>query len=158
MYLKRLELQGFKSFADKTTLEFKPGITAVIGPNGSGKSNISDAIRWVLGEQSVKNLRGSNNMADVIFSGSKTRNPLNVASVTLIFDNTDSYIKVPYSEISVTRKVYRNGENEYFINNEKEPESIIIEIDDNYTDKKPVNARMEWSKNTFIVKFITNSS
>ncbi len=119
MYLKEIKTSGFKSFADKIDLNLDNEITCIVGPNGSGKSNIVDAVRWVLGEQSVKNLRGSNNMADVIFSGSKTRNPLNVASVTLIFDNTDSYIKVPYSEISVTRKVYRNGENEYFINNEK---------------------------------------
>ena len=119
MYLKEIKTSGFKSFADKIELNLDNEITCIVGPNGSGKSNIVDAVRWVLGEQSVKNLRGSNNMADVIFSGSKNRNPLNVASVTLVFDNTDSYIKVPYSEISVTRKVYRNGENEYFINNEK---------------------------------------
>ncbi len=119
MYLKEIKTSGFKSFADKIELNLDNEITCIVGPNGSGKSNIVDAVRWVLGEQSVKNLRGSNNMSDVIFSGSKTRNPLNMASVTLIFDNTDSYIKVPYSEISVTRKVYRSGENEYFINNEK---------------------------------------
>ena len=119
MYLKEIRTSGFKSFADKINLNLDNEITCIVGPNGSGKSNIVDAVKWVLGEQSVKNLRGSNNMADVIFSGSKTRNSLNVASVTLVFDNTDSYLKIPYSEISVTRKVYRNGENEYFINNEK---------------------------------------
>lgn len=119
MYLKEIKASGFKSFADKINIALNDQITCIVGPNGSGKSNIVDAVKWVLGEQSVKNLRGSNNMADVIFSGSKSRGPLNVASVTLVFDNTDSYLKVPYSEISVTRKVYRNGENEYFINSQK---------------------------------------
>ena len=119
MYLKEIKISGFKSFADKINLNFDDNITCVVGPNGSGKSNIVDAVRWVLGEQSIKSLRGSNNMTDVIFSGSKTRKPLNLASVSLVFDNSDSYIKVPYSEISVTRKVYRSGENEYYINNEK---------------------------------------
>ena len=104
MYLKRLELQGFKSFADKTILEFMPGITSVIGPNGSGKSNIVDAVRWVLGEQSVKSLRGDGNMTDVIFSGSKSRKPLNVASVTLIFDNQDKYLPIDYEEVSIKRE------------------------------------------------------
>lgn len=119
MYLKEIKASGFKSFADKINISLNDDITCIVGPNGSGKSNIVDAVKWVLGEQSVKTLRGSNNMTDVIFSGSKSRNPLNVASVTLVFDNTDNYIKVPYSEISVTRKVYRDGENEYFINGEK---------------------------------------
>ena len=119
MYLKEIKISGFKSFADKINLSLDDNITCVVGPNGSGKSNIVDAVRWVLGEQSIKSLRGNNNMTDVIFSGSKSRNPLNLASVSLIFDNSDSYIKVPYSEISVTRKVYRSGENEYYINNEK---------------------------------------
>ncbi len=119
MYLKEIKISGFKSFADKINLNFDDNITCVVGPNGSGKSNIVDAVRWVLGEQSIKSLRGSSNMTDVIFSGSKTRKPLNLASVSLVFDNSDSYIKVPYSEISVTRKVYRSGENEYYINNEK---------------------------------------
>ena len=119
MYLKEIKISGFKSFADKINLSLDNDITCVVGPNGSGKSNIVDAVKWVLGEQSIKSLRGSNNMTDVIFSGSKSRNPLNLASVTLVFDNSDSYLKVPYTEISVTRKVYRSGENEYFINNEK---------------------------------------
>ena len=88
MYLKEIRTSGFKSFADKINLNLDNEITCIVGPNGSGKSNIVDAVKWVLGEQSVKNLRGSNNMADVIFSGSKTRNSLNVASVTLVFDNT----------------------------------------------------------------------
>ena len=119
MYLKEIKISGFKSFADKINLSLDDNITCVVGPNGSGKSNIVDAVRWVLGEQSIKSLRGNNNMTYVIFSGSKSRNPLNLASVSLVFDNSDSYIKVPYSEISVTRKVYRSGENEYYINNEK---------------------------------------
>ena len=119
MYLKEIKASGFKSFADKINLNLDDNITCVVGPNGSGKSNIVDAVKWVLGEQSVKTLRGTNNMADIIFSGSKSRKPLNLASVTLVFDNSDSYLKVPYTEISITRKVYRSGENEYFINNEK---------------------------------------
>ena len=119
MYLKEIKASGFKSFADNINIVLNDEITCIVGPNGSGKSNIVDAVKWVLGEQSVKTLRGSNNMTDVIFSGSKNRKALNLASVTLVFDNTDSYIKMPYSEISVTRKVYRNGENEYFINNQK---------------------------------------
>ena len=103
MRLKKLELQGFKSFADKTEIIVLDGVTTIVGPNGSGKSNIIDAVKWVLGEQSVKSLRGTNNMSDVIFAGSKSRSPLNLASVSLVFDNSDSYLKVPYTEISVTR-------------------------------------------------------
>ncbi|HPE14550.1 MAG TPA: AAA family ATPase [Bacilli bacterium] len=119
MYLKEIQLSGFKSFADKTNINLDNNITCIVGPNGSGKSNIVDAVRWVLGEQSVKNLRGNQGMADVIFSGSKNRSSLNLASVSLIFDNSDSYLKAPYSEISVTRKVFKTGENEYYLNNEK---------------------------------------
>lgn len=119
MYLKEIKISGFKSFADKISLSLDDNITCIVGPNGSGKSNIVDAVKWVLGEQSVKNLRGSNNMADVIFSGSKSRNSLNLASVSLIFDNSDSYLSIPFTEISITRKVYRSGENEYYLNNEK---------------------------------------
>ena len=119
MYLKEIKISGFKSFADKTNITLDDKITCIVGPNGSGKSNIIDAVKWVLGEQSVKSLRGTNNMSDVIFAGSKSRSPLNLASVSLIFDNSDSYLKVPYTEISVTRKVFRSGENEYYLNNEK---------------------------------------
>ena len=115
MYLKRLELQGFKSFADKTVLEFMPGITTVIGPNGSGKSNISDAIRWVLGEQSMKSLRGAKS-EDVIFSGTQNRKSLGFAEASLIFDNSDSKLPVEYNEVVVTRKLYRTGESGYYIN------------------------------------------
>lgn len=119
MYLKEIKISGFKSFADKTNITLDDKITCIVGPNGSGKSNIIDAVKWVLGEQSVKSLRGTNNMSDVIFAGSKSRSPLNLASVSLVFDNSDSYLKVPYTEISVTRKVFRSGENEYYLNNKK---------------------------------------
>ena len=115
MYLKRLEMQGFKSFADKTVLEFMPGITSVIGPNGSGKSNISDAIRWVLGEQSMKSLRGSKS-EDIIFAGTQNRKSLGFAEASLIFDNTDGKLPVEYTEVTVTRKIYRSGESGYYIN------------------------------------------
>ena len=115
MYLKRLELQGFKSFADKTVLEFMPGITSVIGPNGSGKSNISDAIRWVLGEQSMKSLRGSKSL-DIIFAGTQNRKSLGFAEASLVFDNTDGTLPIEYSEVIVTRKIYRSGETGYYIN------------------------------------------
>ena len=119
MYLKEILTPGFKSFADKLDIKLDDKITCIVGPNGSGKSNVVDAVRWVLGEQSVKSLRGEGSMSDVIFSGSKSRNPLNVASVELVFDNTDHYINVPYTEISIKRKVYRTGENEYYLNGEK---------------------------------------
>ena len=115
MYLKRLEMQGFKSFADKTVLEFMPGITSVIGPNGSGKSNIADAIRWILGEQSMKQLR-SGKSVDVIFSGTQNRKSLGFAEASLIFDNTDGSLPIEYTEVTITRKIYRTGETGYFIN------------------------------------------
>ena len=115
MYLKRLELQGFKSFADKTVLEFMPGITSVIGPNGSGKSNISDSIRWVLGEQSMKSLRGSKSL-DIIFSGTQNRKSLGFAEASLVFDNQDGSLPIEYTEVTVTRKIYRTGETGYYIN------------------------------------------
>lgn len=118
MYLKEIVISGFKSFADKINIKLDNNITCVVGPNGSGKSNVVDAVRWVLGEQSSKSLRG-NTMQDVIFSGSKTRKPINISSVELIFDNSDHYINIPYNELSVKRRIYRSGENEYFINNEK---------------------------------------
>ena len=115
MYLKRLELQGFKSFADKTVLEFMPGITTVIGPNGSGKSNISDAIRWVLGEQSIKSLRGSKS-EDIIFAGTQNRKSLGFAEASLVFNNDDGKLPIEYAEVTVTRRIYRTGETGYFIN------------------------------------------
>ncbi|MFQ6943967.1 MAG: chromosome segregation protein SMC [Clostridia bacterium] len=113
--MKRLELQGFKSFADKTVLEFKPGITAVIGPNGSGKSNISDSIRWVLGEQSMKSLRGAK-AEDVIFAGTQNRKSLGFAEASIVIDNSDGKLPIEYNEVTVTRKLYRSGETGYFIN------------------------------------------
>lgn len=119
MYLKEIRAQGFKSFADKMTFTLGKGITGIVGPNGSGKSNVVDAVRWVLGEQSVKALRGDGSMTDVIFSGSSSRNPLNVASVTLVFDNTDNYLPISFNEVSVRRRVYRDGTNEYYLNEEK---------------------------------------
>ena len=119
MYLKEISCNGFKSFADKITFNLDGKITAIVGPNGSGKSNVVDAVRWVLGEQSVKSLRGNQSMTDIIFSGSKTRNPLNVASVSLVFDNSDNYLPVAYNEVSIKRRVYRSGESEYFLNGEK---------------------------------------
>src|SRR5438132_5424525 len=113
--LKRLELIGFKSFADKTQFDFPPGVTAVVGPNGSGKSNIVDAVRWVLGEQSAKSLRGGE-MADVIFNGSTSRKSLGMAEVTLVFDNGGGHLATPETEVQITRRVYRDGEGEYLIN------------------------------------------
>ena len=115
MYLKKIEIQGFKSFAERTSINFDQKITAIVGPNGSGKSNIADALRWVLGEQSIRNLRG-NKMEDVIFSGTEKKKPLGFAEVTIIFDNTDNFIPLEYSEISISRRMYRSGESEFFIN------------------------------------------
>jgi chromosome segregation protein len=115
LYLKRIELRGFKSFADKTTVEFKQGVTCIVGPNGSGKSNITDAIRWVLGEQRVKTLRGSK-MEDVIFGGTKHRKPLGMAEVKLIFDNRESFFPLDYEEVEIVRRVFRSGESEYSVN------------------------------------------
>lgn len=119
MYLKEIVATGFKSFADKLDIKLDDKTTCIVGPNGSGKSNVVDAVRWVLGEQSVKSLRGTDSMSDIIFSGSKSRNPLNVASVELVFDNSDHFLSVPYTEISIKRRLYRSGENEYFLNGEK---------------------------------------
>lgn len=119
MYLKRIEIHGFKSFADKVDIEFQPGITGIVGPNGCGKSNISDAVRWVLGEQSVKSLRGAN-MSDVIFAGSEDRRAQNLAEVTLVFDNSDRFMKYDYNEVEITRRLYRqNNEAEYLINKQQ---------------------------------------
>ncbi len=119
MYLKSIRAQGFKSFADKLDLEINPGITGIVGPNGSGKSNIVDAVRWVLGEQSVKSLRGQNGMTDCIFSGSESREAQKRAMVALTFDNSDEYLKSDFKEVEIKRIVYATGENEYYINNSR---------------------------------------
>ena len=119
MYLKCIRATGFKSFADKTEIDIDRGITGIVGPNGSGKSNVVDAVRWVLGEQSVKALRGDGSMTDVIFAGSKSRGPQTRASVSLAFDNSDHYLNSDFNEIEIKRVVYKTGENEYYINNAK---------------------------------------
>lgn len=127
MYLKRLESVGFKSFAERIKVDFVPGMTAVVGPNGSGKSNITDAIRWVLGEQSVKSLRGDR-MEDIIFQGSDSRNPLNVAEVVLVLDNSDQVLPLDYKEVSVTRRIYRSGASEFYINKQSCRLKDIIDL------------------------------
>lgn len=118
MYLKEIKAYGFKSFADKINIELSKDINAIVGPNGSGKSNVVDAVRWVLGEQSIKALRGDSS-TDIIFSGSKNRKPLNSASVTLVFDNSDHHLPLLFDEVSVKRVIFRSGENEYYLNNER---------------------------------------
>ena len=115
MYLKSLTLKGFKSFASPTTLRFEPGITAVVGPNGSGKSNVVDALAWVMGEQGAKTLRGGK-MEDVIFAGTSSRAPLGRAEVTVTIDNSDNALPIEYSEVSITRRMFRDGASEYEIN------------------------------------------
>ena len=130
MYLKQIKIYGFKSFADKTEIELCPNINGIVGPNGSGKSNIIDAVRWVLGEQSIKSLRGESS-SDVIFSGSKSRKALNSAYVSLIFDNSNRSLPIDYNEVSIKRVLYRTGETEYFLNNER---CRLKDINDLLTD------------------------
>ena len=115
MRLKRLEIYGFKSFAERTVVVFDEGITGIVGPNGSGKSNLSDAVRWVLGEQSAKALRGGK-MEDVIFNGTQKRKRMGYCEVSLVFENEDHALSVDYTEVMITRRVYRSGEGEYYIN------------------------------------------
>ena len=139
MYLKSIKAYGFKSFADKIEINFGKNINGIVGPNGSGKSNVVDAVRWVLGEQSVKSLRGESSV-DIIFSGSKSRRALNSASVTLTFDNSDMYLPINYNEVSVRRVMYRTGENEYFLNNEKcRLKDITALLTDTGVDKESFN-------------------
>ena len=155
MYLKQINAYGFKSFADKIDVKLDNKITCIVGPNGSGKSNVVDAVRWVLGEQSVKQLRGDGSMSDVIFSGSKSRKPLNVATVELVFDNSDHYLNVEYTDISIKRKAYRTGENEYFLNNEKcRLKDIINLLIDSGIGKESYNIISQGE----VDKIISNSS
>ena len=117
MHLKSLTMKGFKSFAEPTTLEFEPGVTCVVGPNGSGKSNVVDALAWVMGEQGAKSLRGGS-MEDVIFAGTQSRGPLGRAEVSLTIDNTDGVLAIDYTEVTISRTLFRTGASEYAINRE----------------------------------------
>ncbi len=127
MYLKSLTLKGFKSFANKTTLDLEPGITCIVGPNGSGKSNISDAILWALGERSAKNIRGDE-MENVIFSGTKDKKRALLAEVSLVLDNSDQVLKIDFSDVEIMRRMYRSGESEFLLNGTRVRRSDIIEI------------------------------
>ena len=155
MYLKEITCNGFKSFADKISINLDGKITAIVGPNGSGKSNVVDAIRWVLGEQSVKSLRGNGSMTDIIFSGSKSRNPLNIASVDLVFDNSDHFLDIPYNEVSIKRRVFRSGENEYFLNGEK---CRLKDITDLLIDSASCKESFNIISQGEISKILSNSS
>ena len=127
MYLKSIEINGFKSFANKIVFEFPQGITGIVGPNGSGKSNIGDAVRWVLGEQSARQLRGAK-MEDVIFSGTQSRRPMGFAYVAITFENANRIISLDYEEVTVARRVYRSGESEYLINGSSCRRKDIVEL------------------------------
>lgn len=140
MYIKEIKANGFKSFADRINLELNKNFTGIVGPNGSGKSNIVDAVKWVLGEQSVKSLRGTSGMTDVIFNGSKSRKPSSSASVSIIFDNNDHHLPVDYNEVSIKRVVYASGENEYFLNGSKCRLKDITDLFvDSFSSKESVN-------------------
>ena len=138
MYLKSITLKGFKSFASTTTLRLEPGITCVVGPNGSGKSNVADALTWVMGEQGAKSLRGGK-MEDVIFAGTSGRAPLGRAEVSLTIDNSDGALPIEYSEVTISRILFRNGQSEYKINGEA---SRLLDIQELFSDLGfwPLNA------------------
>ncbi|MGL5314224.1 MAG: chromosome segregation protein SMC [Peptostreptococcaceae bacterium] len=170
MYLKRLELKGFKSFPTKTDIIFKEGVTAIVGPNGSGKSNISDSVRWVLGEQSIKSLRGDK-LEDVIFAGTDTKKPMNYCEVALTIDNSDNQLDLDFSEITIKRRAYRNGESEFFLNNKscrlKDIKEILLDTGigkdgysiieqgkvDEILSNNPVNRRKVFDEACGISKF-----
>ena len=127
MYLKRLDVQGFKSFANRTALEFAPGVTCVVGPNGTGKTNVADALRWVLGEHSSRTLR-ARKTEDVIFAGSDKRAQMGVAEVSITLDNSTQWLPIDYADVVVTRRAYRSGDNEYLINNARVRLRDVVEL------------------------------
>ena len=140
MYIKEIRINGFKSFADKVNIELSKNFNGIVGPNGSGKSNILDAIKWVLGEGSIKNLRGSESISDVIFNGSKTREKSGSASVAIVFDNTDHLLPTDYNEVEIKRIVYKTGENEYYLNNERcRLKDITDLLTDSFSSKESFN-------------------
>ena len=127
MYLKRLDAHGFKSFGNKTALQFAPGVTCVVGPNGTGKTNVADSLRWVLGEHASRTLR-ARKTEDVIFAGSDKRAPMGVAEVSITLDNSQHWLPIEFDEVVVTRRAYRSGENEYLINNSKVRLRDVIDL------------------------------
>ncbi len=149
VYLKSIDVIGFKSFADQTNVQFDKGVTAIVGPNGSGKSNITDAIKWVLGEQSAKSLRGSK-MEDIIFSGAEHRKAQNYAEVQLRLDNHSKKLSVDENEVIVTRRLYRSGESEYYINNDR---ARLKDIADLFLDSGLGKKRIALSRKVELMKY-----
>lgn len=149
VYLKSIDAIGFKSFADQTNVQFDKGVTAIVGPNGSGKSNITDAIKWVLGEQSAKSLRGSK-MEDIIFSGAEHRKAQNYAEVQLRLDNHSKKLSVDENEVIVTRRLYRSGESEYYINNDR---ARLKDIADLFLDSDWEKKRIALSRKVELMKY-----